>query len=130
MALYVLYMWCLTILMFRSRVRAIKDRKVSPKYFKTYTGDPPEEKVIVIGRHYDNQFQVPILFLVTCAVCLAMNSVNLLTVILAWIFVVSRCLHSLIHLGSNILQKRVAVFALGWIAILLLWAQLTYFAIP
>ncbi len=123
-------MWCLAVMMFRSRVRAIKSGKIAPKYFKTYMGQAPEEKVIVMGRHYDNQFQVPVLFLITCAVCLAMNSVNVITVILAWVFVVSRLFHSWIHLGSNIVQRRAAAFAFGWLVILLLWAQLVYFALP
>jgi hypothetical protein len=130
MAFYVFYIWCLAIYMFRSRVRAIKIDKLPFKYFKTYNGvNQPSEQVIVIGRHYDNQFQVPILFLITCAVCLAMKSVDLFTVILAWFFVVSRLIHSYIHLGSNRIQFRVTAFAAGWIAVLLMWMQIVYLSL-
>ena len=129
MALYVFYIWCVTVFMFRTRVRSIKTGQVPLKYFKAYASEPPPEHVMVVGRHYDNQFQVPLLFLVTCALCIALGAVNTLTLVLAWAFVISRGFHAWIHLGSNHLQKRVMAFAAGWVAVLLLWAQLVYFAL-
>lgn len=128
MALYILGMWCLTVYLFKSRVRAIKTKEVDFKYYKTHTGGTPSDRTILIGRHFDNQFQVPILFLITCVFHFSVGMVNELTLILVWGFVLSRVLHSLIHLGANNLRKRVAAYGLGWILILGLWLQLTYFA--
>lgn len=129
MAVYVFFMWISTVLMFKTRVRAIKTGQVPPKYYRAHIGDTPPEKVVVIGRHYDNQFQVPLLFFITCAFQMLMGQANLLTVILAWLFVVSRAIHSWVLLGRNILQQRVAAFAFGWLVILALWIQLIYFAL-
>lgn len=129
MAAYVLFMWISTIHMFRTRVAAIKSGQVQSKYYKAHIGEEPPEKAILVGRHYDNQFQVPLLFFVTCVLQIQLGHANLLTIILAWGFLFSRAIHSWILLGRNILQQRVVAFALGWLIILALWIQLIYFAL-
>ena len=60
MAFYAFFIWALGVYMFRTRVRALKTGEVDAKYFKVYTGQPPSERTILVGRHYDNQFQVPL----------------------------------------------------------------------
>lgn len=129
MAFYVFYMWCLAVYVFRTRLRAIQSGQVPAKYFKTFAGDLPPERVVLVARHYDNQFQVPLLFFIGCVLHIVLGQANNLTLILAWGFVMSRGLHSWIHLGRNSLQRRVMAFALGWLVIVLLWAQLVYFAV-
>ncbi|AGH94380.1 MAPEG family protein [Pseudobdellovibrio exovorus] len=129
MAFYVFYMFALAALMFMSRVQALKKREVGFGYFKTYSGSNPQEKMLVIGRHYDNQFQVPILFLATCAVFMALDQASYFTLILAWGFVLSRLGHSWIHLGSNNVKNRAAFFGLGWFIILVMWGQLIWQAL-
>lgn len=123
MATYVFYMWLLAILNFRTRVGAIRSGQMSHKFFKTYSGEA-SDRVVVVGRHYDNQFQLPMLFFIT--LCLAMETGNLLTVVLAWAFVASRLAHSFVHLGHNRIQSRVIAFAAGWLVILFMWAQLLW----
>lgn len=126
MATYVFLMWIATVYMFRVRVRAIKTGQVAPRYYKVHLGEAPPESVVVVGRHYDNQFQVPMLFFITCLACLQLGVVNSLTVGLAWIFVISRIIHSVVMLGRNKIMQRVTVFAVGWITLLLMWVQLVY----
>ena len=129
MAFYVLYMWCLAAFMFNSRVRAIKTGEVAAKYFKAYNTQPPAERTILIGRHYDNQFQVPMLFFAGCLAHMLVGKADLWTLVSAWLFIGTRLLHSKIHLGSNILQRRVAAFAAGWFVVVVLWLQLVYYVL-
>jgi len=126
MALYVFYIFCTAALMFWVRLKAIKSGEVAIRYFKAYSGEPPKERTQLIGRHYDNQFQVPNLFFAACILHTVIGQFDTATVILAWLFVVSRLFHSWIHLGSNRIQYRASFFATGWIIILILWAQLVY----
>lgn len=126
MAFYVFYMWGLAGYMFFTRLNAIKTHEVPMRFFKTYSGSELKDKVIVTGRHYDNQFQVPILFLITCAVFLAMGQVSQFTLVLAWLFVVTRLAHSFVHLGANNVRHRVIAFASGWITVLMMWGHLVY----
>src|SRR4051812_13471265 len=113
MAFYVFYIWILAFYNFKTRVKAAKTREVSIQYLKTFVGEHPPEHVSVVGRHYDNQFQLPMLFLITCCVHLILAKTNNLTLILAWAFIATRLWHSFIHLGRNNLIKRVSAFAAG-----------------
>lgn len=128
---YVFYIWFLAIKNFRVRIGSVGNGEVRADYFKTYTGQEPSSKVIVTGRHYDNQFQLPMLFFVTClsVQVFSLSQSNGSTspsgfVACAWIFVLSRFVHSWIHLGSNRLRLRILAFTIGWLAILLMWVLL------
>ncbi len=127
-ACYVFYMWILALHNFKTRVGAVKSGQVHPRYYKAHLGESPPERVVLVGRHYDNQFQLPILFFVTCAIHFQIAKVNDLTLILAWLFVASRFAHSWIMLGRNHVLKRVAAFAFGWLMVVGLWFQILYFA--
>ncbi|MEK6773108.1 MAG: MAPEG family protein [Bdellovibrionota bacterium] len=129
MAFYIFYMWLLALLTFRTRLRAIKSGEVAAKYFRAYTGQGPSDRTILVARHYDHQFQVPLLFFITCLLSISIGSTNSATIFLAWLFVVSRLCHSWVHLGSNRLEKRVLTFAAGWVIVVLMWMQLVYFAL-
>lgn len=129
MALYVLYMFVFALFMFRARLNAIRSGKVSVKYFRALTGEPPPDDVILMARHYDNQFQVPLLFLITGTLLIALHAASFFSVVLAWIFVASRAAHSLVQLGRNDVRKRVIAFAVGWIAVVVLWIQILLFAL-
>lgn len=128
MVSYVLYIFVAACYMFLTRLNAIKGRDVSMKYFKTYPTQQLPDRVIVTGRHFDNQFQVPVLFLIGSAMHFGVGMVNSLTLILAWGFVVSRFVHAFIHLGSNHIPARAAAYALGWVLVAGLWLQLAFFA--
>lgn len=131
MAFYAFYMFAVAIHMFRMRVRALKNREVSMKYFKSYGGETPAppEYAKIAERHYENQFEVPTLFFSTGIMQYSLGMANSLTLGLMWLFVVSRLLHSFIHLGSNKMKFRMSFFTLGWLALLALWAQMIYFIV-
>jgi hypothetical protein len=124
MAAVIFYAWGVAVAMFRSRVKGIREGAVSAGYFKTYVGTEPPERLTLIADHYQNQFEVPVLFLITCTVFLALNATTPLTLALSWVFVASRGAHAWIHLGRNQLQRRVAAFAAGWLTLLAMWVQL------
>jgi hypothetical protein len=127
MTFYVFYIWGLAVLTFRTRQKAIRGKEMSFKYFLAYTGSATD-RVTVVGRHFDNQFQLPVVYLICCLAHLAVGQVNSTTLILAWAFILTRVIHSYIHLGKNHILQRASAYTLGWIVNLLLWAQLLYFA--
>lgn len=127
MAFYVFYIWILAVVNFRTRLHAIKSGQVHIKYFRAFIGEPPPEKIVVIGRHYDNQFQLPMLFFVAGILHFALGHSDCLTLAFAWLFVVSRCVHSYIHLSGNNVRYRAIAFGTGWFMVMMLWVQLVYF---
>lgn len=66
-----------------------------------------------IANCYANQFELPVIFYVLCLIALMTNKADLLMVVLAWIFVISRIVHALIHTGANVVPLRGAVFGVG-----------------
>jgi len=84
------------------------------------------DAVLQINNNIRNQFELPVLFYVMSAVLWAMDSVNGLAIAAAFLFVLSRIAHALIHLGSNYVPNRRRTFTVGWwvlmfMALLVLW---------
>ncbi|HEX4923795.1 MAG TPA: MAPEG family protein [Bdellovibrionales bacterium] len=127
-ALYVFYIFGLALLNFKVRADALSGSKIKFKYLQSFTGESAPDRVIVVGRHFDNQFQAPLLFFILCVAHIVLGRVNGLTVTLAWFFVLSRFGHSFEHLGRNNVMKRAYWYSAGWIALLALTGQLVYFA--
>ena len=74
-----------------------------------------------LNNNYNNQFELPVLFYAILPLLLLLVKADWLQVSLAWIFVASRILHSLIHTGSNAVRQRGAAFIIGFCAIALMW---------
>jgi hypothetical protein len=127
MGFYVLYIWSLAVRNFRVRINAVKAGEMSAKYFKSFSYGAPTEKVQIYTRHFDNQFQLPMLFFVTCVTCISLQFINQAVFAFAWFFVVTRLLHSFVHLGSNKIISRVVVFSLGWLGLLGMWVNILIF---
>ena len=84
------------------------------------------DAVLQINNNIRNQFELPVLFYVMTAILWAMDSVNGLAIAAAFLFVLSRIAHALIHLGSNYVPNRRRTFTVGWwvlmfMALLVLW---------
>ena len=73
------------------------------------------------NNNYNNQFELPVLFYAILPLLIMMVKVDWLQVALAWGFLASRVLHSVIHMGSNVIMQRGGAFLLGFAAIGLMW---------
>lgn len=125
MATYVFYIVLLGILNFITRLSSARKRQVHIKYFKTYQGEAPES-VITIGRHFDNQFQVPLLFMLTCLSTHVFGATNSLAIWLSWIFIGSRMAHTFIHLTSNNVSRRGVSYLFGVLCVLGMWINILF----
>lgn len=105
----------------RCRYKAIHARRVSIRFFRTYDEGEQPADLHRIARHVQNHFEVPPLLHVAVLMAFVSGAVSTLTVSLAWAFVALRGLHSVIHLGSNNVSQRFAVFGLSLVALSGLW---------
>jgi hypothetical protein len=78
------------------------------------------------ANNYGNQFELPVLFYVLCIVAQITNSVDLIFLILAWIFVISRVVHAFEHTTSNVVRRRGAIFFIGYICLCIMTAMLVF----
>lgn len=77
------------------------------------------------GDCFSNQFEVPVLFYALIALALPLRHVDLVIVLLSWVFVVTRFAHAGIFVSSNNVRQR----GLAWFAgVLVLFAMWLYFA--
>lgn len=128
MSVMVFYIFALGIYTFRVRSSSVNNKETHIKFFKTYDmslGSPPEY-VVRVGRHYDNQFQVPVLFLITASLCLVHQIDSLIPAVLSWMFVLTRMLHTYVHLGKNNIIYRFLTYASGFALVLVLWVLLLF----
>ena len=121
---YIFYIFFIGVLLVRSRIKAVSSKQVSIKFFKTYSGQELNEQLTVLGRHFDNQFQIPVLFLFGCFALYMTDRVTSHSLIFAWLFVISRLVHSWIHLTLNNVLHRMIVFIFGFLMTLIVWAFL------
>jgi hypothetical protein len=78
------------------------------------------ENVIKINNNIRNQFELPVLFYVTCLALATNASVPAVAVGIAWAFVASRVVHAYIHIYPNCVPWRRRMFMVGWVLELLL----------
>jgi hypothetical protein len=78
-----------------------------------------------IGNCYHNQFQLPVLFYAVVAFAMITRKADLIFVVLAWLFVLTRLAHAYIHTSSNYVPTRARVFFLGALILIVMWV---YFA--
>jgi hypothetical protein len=78
-------------------------------------------KATQISNCYDSQFQIPLLFYVLVILAWTTKQADLIFVVMAWIFVLSRLAHAYIHTTSNHVPTRFNIFAVGVITLFLMW---------
>ncbi len=69
------------------------------------------------GNNFKNLLEVPVLFYVICLYLTVFGLVDALHVNCAWIFVVGRVIHSLIHCTYNKVMHRFLVYLISSIAV-------------
>ncbi len=78
----------------------------------------------LVNRNIANQFELPVLFHAICLLLYITDADNVVTVGLAWLFVISRYAHSYVHVTSNRLRYRAPLFGIGFALLVCLWAWL------
>ncbi|MFN4143331.1 MAPEG family protein [Aestuariivirga sp.] len=105
----------------RARFRAARAGRVKVKDIALDSSRWPDD-VRKLSNNFDNQFQVPVLFYAILPLLLVTGLADTISVVLAWVFVASRIVHSLVHTGGNVVTRRFQVFLFGFVAIGLMWA--------
>ncbi|TPG39091.1 MAPEG family protein [Sphingomonas koreensis] len=68
-----------------------------------------------------NLFEMPVLFFALVPLLLITRHADHLQVLLAWVFVVLRCVHSVIHIGPKKVQPRFLVYLASCAVLLAMW---------
>ena len=79
-------------------------------------------RALQVGYAFSNQFELPVLFYVLTILAYVTHLAGVVFVVLAWIFVLFRCLHAFVHVTGNDIRLRGAFFAVAALALAVNWA--------
>lgn len=108
----ILWSFVVLAIMLRARMAAIRSRAVRPRDIAVASEAWPAG-ARAAANNFSNQFETPVLFFALIAVAIFIGSTGWLMTLLAWIFVASRVVQTLIHTGANNVLIRLRVFAVG-----------------
>ncbi len=103
----------------KRRFEAIAAGNAKPSQFRENVVEPDESRFV--RNNLANQFELPVLFYAGCISLFVTGGVTLLTLSLAWIFVISRFVHAWIHVTTNRIRHRRPLFIVGFLAAALMW---------
>ena len=76
--------------------------------------------------NFRNLFELPVLFYAALGILFALGAVDRTGLVLAWLFVVLRVLHSVIHCGYNRVMHRFYAYLAGALVLWALWGWLAW----
>jgi hypothetical protein len=117
---FVLLLWMATL-----RTSAIRSGETEFKDIALRQPNWPERPT-QIANCFSNQFEIPLLFYILIALALPLRHADLVIVVLSWIFVAARLVHTWIFVTSNNVRQRSLAWFAGVVAVLIMWV---YFAI-
>jgi hypothetical protein len=79
--------------------------------------------------NYHNQFESPVLFYVAILLTLMLMLQDNIIVVLAWIYVGLRYVHSIIHITYNRVMHRFMVFIFSAVVLFAIWVRLSWLII-
>jgi hypothetical protein len=110
------------IRMFVVRLGEMGEKRLEPQSIRNSVLGANAFTRVEASDNFKNLFEVPVLFFAVCLALAATSQVTGAQVVLAWIFVASRALHSLIHLTYNQVMHRFYAYAVGTVTVFAMWA--------
>jgi hypothetical protein len=119
---FLLYVW-LTV----ARSRAVARGEVKFAAFEFGHGEPPE--VACITRNLANQFELPVIFYAAVVLLVVIGRVDTIDVIVAWVFVAGRVIHTLVQTLTGDVPLRGRVFLINFAAVVVLVGHVALLAL-
>jgi len=124
-------MFCIVLLTFAIgiytlvlRIRSVSGGEVKIKYYRTMQGQDIPENVIKSTRCFNNMFEMPVLFYAACILWIVYGLQSTFAVYMAWLYVLTRIIHTIIHLTYNNVLHRMIMFLINSFIVLIIWTNL------
>jgi hypothetical protein len=118
--------WTLAVLLLipLRRFKAGFAGKVSHEDFKNGESRRVPAEVSIPNRNFMNLLEVPVIFHFVCVLLFVTQTSTRTLVFCAWLYVVLRVVHSLIHLSYNNVRHRLLPFAASNVVMVYMWLAL------
>jgi hypothetical protein len=116
----ILWIFVVLVIVFLRRQAAFKSKQVRLADVAVSTEAYPEPARLA-AANFSNQFETPVVFFALIMLAMEVGASGYAMAGLAWAFVATRVVHTLIHVGSNTMKPRAGVYALGVLILFLMW---------
>ena len=123
--LLMIHTMLVVMLMGYRRYSAVSKRQVDPEYYKLYVGEESPE-CRVVARHVINLLETPPLFYLGAIIAFVTSQSGSLLLGLAWAYVTLRLVHTVIHLGGNVVIWRFRIFVLSMLVLMAFLGLIAY----
>lgn len=110
--------------MYLARVAEMKRRRIHPQQVASRARAAAMFDDTRAADNFQNLFELPVLFYVGVLVIWLGEHADGIYLGLAWLFVISRVAHSVVHLTYNRVMHRFAAFITGFVVLTLFWVRL------
>ncbi len=116
----IFWIFVVGLVLVKRRRDALVSRAVKPDEVSVSTERYPLPARLA-SANFTNQFESPVIFFALVMLAMEVKATSHLMTLLAWLYVASRIVHTLIHIGPNKLPLRGAVYGVGMIALMGMW---------
>jgi hypothetical protein len=116
----IFWIFIVGLILIKRRRDALLSRAVRPEQVNVSTEAYPIPARLA-SANFSNQFESPVIFFALIMLAMEVKATSHLMTLLAWLYVASRIVHTLIHIGPNKLPLRGAIYGVGMVALLGLW---------
>lgn len=117
-------------LLFVARMTALYSKAVNLKYFQLFKGAQAPDYLEKVTNNLNNLFEVPPIFYMAATLVLVLGIETDSMVFNAWGFVITRYVHSAVHVTLNNYLMRGGVFTVSIVFLALLWIEILNNLIP
>ena len=104
-----------------TRFRAAAAGHVTTEDFRLGESPRVPPWAAITNRNYMNLLEVPMLFYVGGLMYFVAGRLDMPALVVAWVYVALRAIHSLIHLTSNDVRQRLVAFAMSNFVLIAFW---------
>ena len=112
--------------MYVVRVAELRAQHIDPQSMATSRIAAQALQNVAAADNFRNLFEVPVLFFAVCAALAITDSVTPLQLVLAWLYVGLRAVHSFIHVTYNRVMHRFSVYVASTICVFLMWGLFAF----
>lgn len=106
------------------RWAAVSRRQINIRFYESYGSFDEPEPLRILSRHLINLFETPVIFYVAAILVYVTGQTSPLLLLLAWLYVLTRLIHTVIHLSSNVILWRFRVFGMSLFVLTAMWVVL------
>jgi hypothetical protein len=112
--------------MYAARIGEIRARRIDPQALATTRQGADVLQDVAAADNFRNLFEVPVLFFAVCCALAITGTVTPPQLVLAWVFVGLRAVHSLIHVTYNRVLHRFAVYIASTLCVFAMWGLFAF----